>query len=138
MEHIDLRKLNNDELYAIRKQVVRLKEQGRKGSEIEEITGLYQTRISQIWLSYQKEGYAGIRPQKSGRKPKTQMLLTDEEQGQIREIITPALNSSNLASRIFAVRWYGKTVGNLAVFKVFVCRMAAKRPGIGCYYLVPG
>jgi transposase len=104
MEHIDLRKLNNDELYAIRKQVVRLKEQGRKGSEIEEITGLYQTRISQIWLAYQKKGYAGIRPQKSGRKPKTQMLLTDEEQGQIREIIiSKAPNQLKLAGFLWTL-----------------------------------
>lgn len=68
MEHIDLRRLNNDELYSIRKQVVRLKKQGRKGSEIEEITGLYQTRISQIWQAYQRDGMTGIKPEKSGRK----------------------------------------------------------------------
>jgi transposase len=87
MEHIDLRKLNNDELYSVRKQVVRLKKQGRKGSEIEEITGIYQNRISQIWAAYQADGYAGIKPRKSGRKLKSQMLLSWEEQKEIRQTI---------------------------------------------------
>ena len=43
MEKIDLRRLNNDELYTIRKQVIRLKKQGKKGSEIAEIVGNYET-----------------------------------------------------------------------------------------------
>ena len=68
MEHIDLRKLSNDELHAVRQKVIRLKLQGKKGPEIERITGLYQTRISQIWKAYQAEGMAGIRPKKTGRK----------------------------------------------------------------------
>jgi len=104
MEHIDLRKLNNEELYAIRKQVVRLKKQGRKGSEIEEITGLYQTRISQIWAAYQADGYSGIRLQKSGRKPKTQMVLTNVEQCEIRQtIISKAPNQLKLAGFLWTL-----------------------------------
>ena len=68
MEKIDLRRMNNDELYTVRKQVVRLKKQGKKGSEIAEIVGIYENRISQIWKAYQAEGLAGIKPKKSGRK----------------------------------------------------------------------
>ena len=49
VEKIDLRRMNNDELYTVRKQVVRLKKQGKKGSEIAEIVGIYENRISQIW-----------------------------------------------------------------------------------------
>lgn len=87
MEHIDLRKLNNDELYGVRKQVVRLKLQGRKGPEIEAITGIYQGRISQIWAAYQRHGIMGIKPEKSGRKPKSLMLLSAEESQEIRQVI---------------------------------------------------
>ena len=87
MEKIDLRRLNDDELYAVRKQVVRLKKQGLKGSEIEELVGIYQTRISQIWKVYQAEGLAGIKPQKSGRKPQSNMILTRDEQKEIRHVI---------------------------------------------------
>lgn len=104
MEHIDLRKLSDQELHTVRKQVVRLKQQGRKGSEIEEITGLYQTRISQIWKAYQKDGEAGIKPQKSGRKPKTQMLLTPDEQREIRQtIISKAPNQFKMAGFLWTL-----------------------------------
>ena len=87
MEKIDLRKLNNDELYGIRKQVVRLKRQGRKGSEIAEIVGIYENRISQIWKAYQADGYTGIMPKKSGRKKDSNRKLTLEEEREIRATI---------------------------------------------------
>lgn len=104
MEHVDLRRVSDDELYAIRKQVVRLKKQGRKGPEIEEITGLYQARISQIWRAYQAEGYAGIKPKKSGRKPRSQMLLSDKEQREIRQtIISKAPNQLKMAGFLWTL-----------------------------------
>jgi len=87
MDKIDLRKLNNDELYAVRKQVVRLKKQGKKGSEIADIVGLHETRISQIWQMYLRGGDAAIKPLKSGRKPKNNMLLAPDEQKEIRATI---------------------------------------------------
>lgn len=87
MEKIDLRKLNNDELYGIRKQVVRLKKQGKKGSEIAEIVGVYETRISQIWSAYQAEGMIGIKPEKSGRKKDSGRRLSQQEEREIREVI---------------------------------------------------
>jgi hypothetical protein len=87
MEKIDLRRLNNDELYAVRKQVIRLKKQGKKGSEIAEIVGIYENRISQIWGLYQADGMAGIKPKTSGRKKDTGRRLTREEEREIREVI---------------------------------------------------
>jgi transposase len=88
----------------VRKQVVRLKKQGRKGPEIEEITGLYQTRISQIWKAYQADGLAGIKPEKSGRKPKSMMLLTEEEQREIRQtIISKAPNQLKMAGFLWTL-----------------------------------
>jgi transposase len=38
-------------------------------------------------MAYQKDGEAGIKPHKSGRKAKTQMLLTPEQQSEIRNTI---------------------------------------------------
>jgi transposase len=87
MEKIDLRRLSNDELYAVRKQVVRLKQQGKKGSEIAEIVGIYENRISQIWGLYQAEGFAGIKPKKSGRKKDSGRTLTPEQEREIRAVI---------------------------------------------------
>lgn len=87
MDKIDLRKLNNDELYTVRKQVVRLKKQGIKGREIAQLVGLYENRVSQIWKMYLDGGVDGIKPFKSGRKPKSNMLLTPQEQKEIRATI---------------------------------------------------
>lgn len=47
MEYIDLRKVGIDGLKQIRRQIVRLKEMGRSGKEIEEITGVRQNQISE-------------------------------------------------------------------------------------------
>ena len=55
MEYIDLRKLSKGELKQVRRQVVRLKEMGRTGKEIEELTGVRQNRASEIWTAYQRE-----------------------------------------------------------------------------------
>ena len=44
MEHIDLRKLNRGELTQVRRQVVRLKKMWKTGKEIEELTGVQQSR----------------------------------------------------------------------------------------------
>ena len=44
MEYIDLRKVWKDGLREILRQVVRLKELGKTGKEIEELTGVRQNR----------------------------------------------------------------------------------------------
>ena len=46
MEYIDLRKVGREGLKEIRRQVVRLKELGKTGKEIEELTGVRQNRAS--------------------------------------------------------------------------------------------
>ena len=86
MEYINLRKVDASGKKQIRSQVVRLKKQGKTGKEIEEITGVRQSRISEIWKAYQQRGAASLTPQKTGRK-KGDWLLTREEQRQIRHAI---------------------------------------------------
>ena len=88
MEYIDLRKVGREGLKRIRSQVVRLKKMGKAGKEIEELTGVRQNRISEIWTAYQREGEASLERKKYGRKPGTHMLLEAWEQAQIREAIT--------------------------------------------------
>jgi transposase len=68
MERIDLRKLNNDELLIIRKQVVRLKTSGKSLREIETLTGVWYPRVSEIWRRYTQGGMDALKPLKSGRK----------------------------------------------------------------------
>lgn len=87
MEKIDLRKLNSDEMYVIKKQVVRLKELGKSRDEIEELIGVNISAVSRIWQSYLKGGLAEIKPKKSGRKKGSQTLLTSHESLQVRRTI---------------------------------------------------
>lgn len=87
MEYIDLRKLNRGELKQIRRQEVRLKKMGKTGKEIEELTGVRQCRASEIWTAYQREGESTFEPKKRGFEKGTHLLLTPEEQAEIRETI---------------------------------------------------
>ena len=87
MEYIDLRKVGREGLKEIRRQVVRLKKLGKTGKEIEELTGVRQNRASEIWSAYQREGESSLSRKKYGRKPGTHMILTQEEQEDIRTAI---------------------------------------------------
>ena len=87
MESIDLRKVGNEGLKEVRRQVVRLKMMGKTGKEIEELTGVRQNRASEIWTAYQREGEASLERKKYGRKPGTHMVLKPEEQTDIRKAI---------------------------------------------------
>ena len=87
MEYIDLRKVGREGLKEIRRQVVRLKKMGKTGKEIEELTGVRQNRASEIWTAYQREGETSLERKKYGRKPGSHMVLTVEEQGDIRKAI---------------------------------------------------
>ena len=52
MEKVNLRKVNMDEMFTYKKQVVRLKELGKSGVEIEELTGINKSAVSRIWQTY--------------------------------------------------------------------------------------
>ena len=87
MEYIDLRKVGREGLKEIRRQVVRLKKLGKTGKEIEELTGVRQNRASEIWSAYQREGESSLERKKYGRKPGSHMVLTQEEQENIRKAV---------------------------------------------------
>ena len=87
MEYIDLRKISSGELKQVRRQVVRLKEMGKTGKEIEEITGVRQNRASEIWMAYQREGDAALEVNKGGRREGEGRILKPEEEAEIRETI---------------------------------------------------
>ena len=87
MEYIDLRKVGSEGLKEIRRQVVRLKKMGKKGKEIKELTGVRQNRASEIWTAYQREGDISLERKKYGRKAGSHMVLTAEEQDNIRKTV---------------------------------------------------
>lgn len=141
MEKIDLRKVNNDELFTIRKQVVRLKQMALPGERIEEMTGVSQSAVSRIWSSYQKGGVKALRPQKSGRKTGTCMLLSDEQQQELKRSIidkTPEQYKmsfmlwtreaiSRLARLKFGVRLSLRSVTNYMKRWGFTCQRPTKK-----------
>ena len=87
MEYIDLRKAGREEHKEIRRQIVRLKKSGKTGKEIEELTGVRQNRASEIWTAYQREGDISLERKKYGRKTGSHMILTAEEQENIRKAV---------------------------------------------------
>ena len=87
MEHMDLRKLNRGEPTQVRRQAVHLKKMWKTGEEIEELTGVQQNRVSEIWTVYQREGDGYLEPKKRGFQKGTHLLLTPEEQAEIRETV---------------------------------------------------
>ena len=87
MKYIDLRELNSGELKQVRLQVVRLKEMGKTGKEIEEITGVRQNRASEIWTAYKRGGEAALEVNRGGRPEGAGIILLPEEEAEIRETI---------------------------------------------------
>ena len=87
MEYIDLRKVGREGHKEIRRQVVRLKEMGKTGKEIEELTGVRQNRASEIWTAYQREGDISLERKKYGRKAGSHMVPTAEEQDNIQKTV---------------------------------------------------
>ena len=87
MDYIDLGKVGRAGLKEIRRQVVWLKKMGKTGKEIEELTGVRQNRASEIWTAYQREGDISLERKKYGRKAGSHMVLTAEEQYNIRKTV---------------------------------------------------
>lgn len=119
MEKIDFRKMNDSEQYAIKKQVVHLKELGKSRAEIEELTGVNQSAVSRIWQNFLKNGIVGIRPQKRGRKKGKNFLLSNTQEREIRQtIISKTPNQLKMAGFLWTLAkisqyiWdtYGKRV----------------------------
>ena len=82
-----MRNLSSGELKQVRRQVVRLKEMGKTGKEIEEITGVRQNRASEIWTAYQRSGEAALEVNRGGRPEGTGRILLPEEEAEVRETI---------------------------------------------------
>ena len=84
---MDLRKLEPAALYEKKQQVIRLKQKGYKGKEIEELTLVSEHQVSVIWRAFCKGGAKAIQPKKRGRRIGEQKLLNAEQEKEIRKII---------------------------------------------------
>jgi len=84
---MDLRKLPAAALHEKRLQVVRLKEKGFSALQIEELTLVSVNQISKIWRAYLKGGAPALRPKTRGRKQGEQVLLSEKQQKEVRQLI---------------------------------------------------
>ncbi len=87
MAKTDTRTLSPSAQYELRKQVVRLKESGRSGLEVAEITGLTPEHVSRIWRSYCKGGLSAIRVKTRGRRPGMARVLKPEQEKALRSLM---------------------------------------------------
>lgn len=140
----DLRKLSPEALHEKRKQVVRLKQQGYSGKEIETITLVQTGQISKIWRNFCKEGAKGLKPKARGRKKGEEKLLSLEQEHAIRKLIidkTPdqlkfnfALWTrqavSELVMHLYGINLSLRCVTNYLKGWGFTCQRPTKKPYI--------
>ena len=90
MKRISFRELSGEEIKRIRQQVVRLKEMGKTGKEIEQLTGVGQSRVSEIWKAYQCNGEASLEVKKEASREffrvKSLSIQAEKKIAQIAEI----------------------------------------------------
>ena len=87
MEKTDIRKLNQQAQFELRKQVVRLRQKGMGTKEISEITGISVPHISTIWQKFQRGGLNAIKPGVRGRRHGDQRQLSSDQEKAIRKLL---------------------------------------------------
>ena len=78
--------LSDSEIYLIRQQVVRMKLLKDKTKKVAKSVGISEDRVRRIWRAYQIDSKV-TKPKKPGRKPKSCMLLSPEQECEIKRII---------------------------------------------------
>jgi transposase len=87
MEKTDARKLNQQAQFELRKQIVRLRKQGKEAKEISEITGISPPHISTIWQKYQRGGLDAIKPGVRGRRLGDQRQLSAIQEKAVQKLL---------------------------------------------------
>ena len=80
-------KMSGEAKYELRKQIIRLKKQGKSTSEIEILTGAKKRHIQSTWKKYSDSGIAGIKAHQTGRPNGSTRKLTKEQEKEIKRIV---------------------------------------------------
>jgi transposase len=88
MEKIDSRTHSPETQYEIRKQVIRLRQQGVSNKQISEGLGIAKRTASTIWQKYLKEGESAIKLGQRGRRKGEKRKLTVKQESEIKKAIT--------------------------------------------------
>ena len=87
MEKIDIRQLSDQERALLRKQVIRLRKQGKGNKEVAELLGLSVQTTSRWWQWHLRDGNAMLAVPKRGRKHGEKRHLSAEQEKQIQKTI---------------------------------------------------
>lgn len=82
-----MRQMEEKEKRVYKKQIIRLKKQGRKEREISEIIGLSRSAINRVWTAYCKAGNRITADQQRGRIEGIDRKLSTEQEQEIRQTI---------------------------------------------------
>lgn len=106
-ERIDYRKANDETLYAMRQMVIKLWKSKARRDKIEELTGFSKHTVGNIITTYKKQGLAGLKPMKRGRKKGTNCKLTPDEE---KQIIATMVDHDPAQLKLKCCMWTRKTV----------------------------
>lgn len=87
METTDARKLSQDVQYALRKQIVRLRKQGRSNREVARICGVTERHTSKIWQKYVREGTESLKLGQRGRRHGGNRNLAKEQEQTVKKLL---------------------------------------------------
>lgn len=83
----DYRKASAEQVFAVKKQIVRLWKAGKKTDEIRDIVGMCIDTVRQTIHAYKEGGIEAIRPRKEGRPAGSCMSLTKDQSKEIQKLI---------------------------------------------------
>ena len=87
METIDARKHTQEVQEQLRRQIVKLRKQGRSNQDIAEIVGVSEPHASRVWHRWLTEGEAAIRKGQRGRRHGEKRSLTAPQESQIQRLL---------------------------------------------------
>jgi len=87
MEKIDARTISAEALETLRKQAIRLRQEGMKFVEIGRIIGVRRNTVSEWYRTYEEEGKKGLKVKKRGRRHGENRTLTPDQEKEIQRLI---------------------------------------------------
>jgi len=120
--------LSPDEQFQIRKNIARLHQQGKRPAEIVKLLDVSRRHVDSTIQKYREEGFAGIKPQKRGRKHGEQRKLSLQQEREIRNILIDR-NPDQL--RLKGCMWTRQNIAELIMQK---CKISMPLSTLG-YYL---
>lgn len=87
METIDARKHTQEVQQQLRRQIVKLRKQGRSNQDIAEIVGVSEPHASRVWQRWLTEGESAINKGKRGRRHGEKRSLTKPQESQIQRLL---------------------------------------------------